>query len=425
MVALASYFSLLLLQVPFVVPLPTWPSISDDVNPISRRADAFACPVFGSTFNGYKGSCTSSDVVWSGATVSGKTISFYYVSQDPSIKAAENFTVTLDAIKTAATTALATYKNWAPGINIYLGLVGAIPDADGAASAYGIAHPVKTSSGAFSRCEVLVSLPPNSSDSSILRLKKAVSHELFHCVQYGQNLAGINSGKIVTDTTDWWVEGTARFFDGIIYPIPRALRSNILQLGTFPEHYRPSITIFENNYAASLFFHYLRNIGYTLDQIDAWIARKVGQPTEALDIQDTAATSLFTSNWHGFALAFANNNLTYPTAVPITPIRPLVPVLRATEVLGIGNSRTEPISVEPFTFSAIRYTFPEGTKYSISVVSAAAFSLRPAGSAAGWKVASGQTFSFTATTTSNSVDALVSCSKARACSGLVTFSRLS
>jgi hypothetical protein len=321
------------------------------------RADSFQCPVFES-WNGARETCSGEEIIWSNKTTAGKHVTYYIPSSDRTVSraGAARTKVAVQMIEGALDKGLAYYEKWGVGINVYLGIVGQY-------SAWGSANPLTDANGNMEHCEVIIRFPGATEDPVVtLRTMKSTVHELYHCVQYAQNLKGRNSGT--AEQRAWWMEGTARFFDGVMYPIAN-LVNDVLERGQFPEEYDPRVSLADQNYESALFYHYLHNVGTTPEQLNDWVATKTGRSTVAEDLADLEKTPLFVDNWHGFAEAYVGNKVSYTTTIPINIVTPLSPFETATLSGEVGTKvNTRSRTIGGFRFALGRYNLPAGTRYS-------------------------------------------------------------
>jgi hypothetical protein len=228
---------------------------------------------------------------------------------------------------------------------------------------------------------------------------------------------------------NWWIEGTARFMDGELYPI--APGSNVVKLGYFPEHYDPRFSVVEQpnkGYSTSLFFHYLLMTGRTVANVNQWVAQKVGQTSVDKDLIDIAADRSpylsFPKNWHGFAVAFADKKIKYHSSGELIQLAVSVPSTTLAQSLTVGQTKPLSRSVKAFTFNIVRYTFPANTaNFLLPSGTALPFrcSFRLKGSTSWVPVGAGVwEYIQPATSGTSYIDTLCSCGSATDCSG--TFS---
>jgi len=206
------FWGLVHLWATLVASAPTTGSPAADDSHMVRRAAPFTCPVF-NDYSGSKSTCPASDVEYDLSPLSGKTVFFYVVHSDPKLKTmatAKTLDTRIQTVRKAIVDALAAYSAWGGSFKIYIGLVGTIPDPEKPGRGpHGVAEAGTTVSGKFDRCNVLIAASPDEKADATLRMKKAIAHELYHCIQYVENLAGMSKGTVVQRA--WWVEGTARF----------------------------------------------------------------------------------------------------------------------------------------------------------------------------------------------------------------------
>jgi hypothetical protein len=392
------------------------------------RATSFQCPVF-TKYAIPNVTCPATDVHIDSVESYGKTVFLYAKSSDPLI--AKNGIASLNTrigrVKTAITAALKQYSGWGGKFKVHIGLLG---ELDG--GGYGKAQPV-TYGTAFRHCNVLIALYNNPiSTDALLRIQKAVVHEIYHCVQYAENLAG--KRKAADGLDDWWIEGTARFMDGEIYPITPG--SGVTDMGLFPEAYNPAVSIVEQagqGYSAALFFHYVLSTGRSVANVNDWVAAKVGQTSVANEHADLAADRSaalsFPKNWHGFAVAFADRKIKYRSSGDAIVTTRSLTYTPFTQTLVVGQITPSKRTVKPFTFDAVRYTFAANTANFLQLPGPTALrcSFRLKGSAAWVTVTSGSTWEYIPPATSGTsyIDTLCSCSGATTCSGTFNTQRAS
>ncbi|KAK0646854.1 hypothetical protein B0T16DRAFT_458736 [Cercophora newfieldiana] len=358
-------FSLLALA---VCSVSAAPSIAFPTASLLPRT-SFACPVF-PDFDGVLQICTDKDLFWDNRRAYGKDVTIYTIPNDPVIAGASSpsLATALETVESAVNRGLSYFQSWGAGLKIYIALLGNIPDDDGS-SPYGKANAAYTTTSGGSpsilHCDVLILYPKSNDPDHKLRALKAVVHELYHCLQYAQNLNGAKLRGTSTRRA-WWIEGTARFFDGVIYPPPTS--RDLQDLGKFPEAYNPEISLVRQTYEAALFYHYLVQAGLSPSRVNNWVASKTGRSSVAEDVQDISETATFTSNWHGFARAFADNAINYTASIPIVLANPFPrpAALAPLSSLGVGTTQRIPYALEPFTFNMTTFRFPINTVHRLS-----------------------------------------------------------
>jgi len=115
--------------------------------------------------------------------------------------------------------------------------------------------PLDAPGGTVIPCNVIMAFPEKSNTDPLLKLKKDLVKNMYHCVQHYHH-----RGHFFPRSEDtWWYEGTARFFDGIIWPTPPELvpayQSDIPfdPNPRYPELYNGIHPLHGNNAAAALF----------------------------------------------------------------------------------------------------------------------------------------------------------------------------
>lgn len=149
------------------------------------------------------------------------------------------------------------------------------------------------------RCPVrLFVLNPMTNDD----MKKALAHELFHCVQFGSLAPGQISGA-----ANWWLEGSAELFSVYVFP-ERTAQFN--REGHFRASVEAQKPIFQMDYEAVFpFLHYNQRSG-----IGRLVPLLRTMPSSSADsAQRGALRSMMASEeWLKFAQAFDDSQIRYP-----------------------------------------------------------------------------------------------------------------
>ncbi|KAK0710713.1 hypothetical protein B0H67DRAFT_646147 [Lasiosphaeris hirsuta] len=399
------------------------PSEETIVPGLAARATSFKCPVYPNEPPAQ--TCTDRDIFWDNRSVSGKSVTFYFTPNDPVISAASaaNRTAARELIEGAMNRALDYYQNWAVGLKIYFGVVGKLEKVSGKTLSATTGSPPKVT-----HCDILM-VYPDSTTNPIMRLRmlKVVAHELYHCIQFGANIAGMPSEA---DNGEWWSEGSARYFDGVLYPPPPSgAPTSLLDMSKFAEEYNPRRSLVQQEYEAALYYHYLQQVGVSPGAINAWVLAKTARRTAADDMRDAARTPLLADHWHGFAEAFVDNRINYTASNPIRLTNPLPnpPGTIAVPALSVGSSWSSgPVAVDAFMFNQTRFAFPTQTDHRVTLPKGTGFkcSFRQAGATV-WKGAGDVSFTVKNSRTARLlVDILCSCNGAVACSGSITVARI-
>jgi len=404
--------------------LPRYPVEVDDVHlhEIESRANSFKCPVFPGVTASQ--TCGDKDIFWDNVSYEGKTVTYYFAPNDKIISAASaaNRKAVRDLLEDSIKYALTAYKNVAKGLKIYVGVVGLIENNSGL---FGMAN-VGAKDNKVQYCGVLMKYPSSVSDPIIkLRTQKAMVHELYHCMQFGQNYIGMPKNGQGT-RGKWWVEGTARWMDGVLYPPQK--HQDLLDLGEFPEEYKWQKSLPEQTYEAALYYHYLNQAGISNAIINNWVTTKKARNTLAEDLADAANTPMLADNWHGFAEAFANNAINYTSKIAIHIDKPFPqPLTTVVPRLILGGMETWNYYRDSFTFNIGRFSFPKGTEHRLTFPSGKGFqcSYRQQGGPKAWLGHGDPSVTIKNTHTDGfGVDILCSCNAAVTCSGKLTVKRM-
>ena len=186
-------------------------------------------------------------------------------------------------------------------------------------SIWGIARP----------CEMVIGFQDrNFSTQSTIKTKKNLVKNLYHCVQqyYHPKIDWDGSSR------PWWHESVARFFDGLVWPLPPDVfpaRPPVLGPGNpeprYPEEYDGFRELGLNQAASALLWHWAHNTGWSPARITSWMKSlafvdgSIGswEASRSSFAADPELSALF----HSFARAAVMGNITYPTSPTPTPIR--------------------------------------------------------------------------------------------------------
>ncbi|KAK0649545.1 hypothetical protein B0T16DRAFT_456953 [Cercophora newfieldiana] len=174
--------------------------------------------------------------------------------------------------------------------------------------------------GIASPCNLIIVFPEHNATDPLLKLKKDIVKNMYHCVQYYHHpTVHVLSGQ------DWWFHGIARFLDGIIWPTPPELIPSAHSSGAepppeFPELYLGYLSLGRNDQAASLLWHWAFNSGWSLGDITDWMRQ---HPSKTLGWERHEAVALsadekITSLFHTFARAAVAGDITYPSGTPVS-----------------------------------------------------------------------------------------------------------
>ncbi|KAK0649070.1 hypothetical protein B0T16DRAFT_125316 [Cercophora newfieldiana] len=385
--------------------LPTQPSSEEAATPqLFPRATSFKCPVY--PRDKASETCTEDDIIWDNRSVGGKSVTLYFTANDPIISAASSAqrAAARKLIEDATNRALTYYQNWAKGLKVYLGVVGELEGM------YGATLPTRNSTTrAVEHCDIIMVYPDDTADPvQKLRMLKVVVHELYHCIQ-------------------WWVEGSARYFDGVLYPPQGITDPSLLELGAFAEEYNPKKSLVEQTYEAALYYHFLEQSGVSADKINAWISSKTARGSFEDELLDAASTPILADHWHAFAEAFADHGIFYAPDNHIELSNPLpsVPITITVPDLHAGAAQSYAVDIPPFTFDRARLTFPAGTQHRVGLPSGKGFecSYRQAGTATWKQFGDAASFNVKAGGNHLSVDILCSCNAGVLCQGRVVAAR--
>ncbi|KAK0640659.1 hypothetical protein B0T16DRAFT_393081 [Cercophora newfieldiana] len=175
--------------------------------------------------------------------------------------------------------------------------------------------------GIATPCNLIIVFPPpaNTTLPFMQLLKKDIVKNMYHCVQYYHHPT-----LHVLGGADWWFQGIARFFDGVLWPAPAELIHDEKRVSQFPEEYRGYLSLDHYNaQACSLIWHWAYNSGWTLQDITDWMKRHPSKATWWEDeVVVMAADERFTRLFHSFGRAAVEGNISYPSGARINLIPP-------------------------------------------------------------------------------------------------------
>ncbi|KAK5657407.1 hypothetical protein OQA88_2977 [Cercophora sp. LCS_1] len=166
--------------------------------------------------------------------------------------------------------------------------------------------------GIASPCNMIIIFPLHNSTEPIIKLKKDIVKNMYHCVQR------YHHPKM--NLEQWWYRGIARFFDGMIWPTPAELiperhASAIAPYRPkeFPELYIGYLPLFgSNDEANSLLWHWAYNTGWSLHDITEWMKQAPSRLFPGRDEQiAVSADNKIAALFHSFARAAVAGEITY------------------------------------------------------------------------------------------------------------------
>lgn len=141
----------------------------------------------------------------------------------------------------------------------------------------------------------------------------AVSHELFHCVQYAPG-TNIRAQMATSEALGaWWVEGTAEWFAAYaIGPQPRFARGRQFDTAVAAER-----ALYEMNYQMAVFFYwYHTNHGGPAAMVP--FMRAMATSGDAAAQQAAMQSVLDQDAWLQFAKDYDDRNIVYPRGLPVS-----------------------------------------------------------------------------------------------------------
>lgn len=167
-------------------------------------------------------------------------------------------------------------------------------------------------------------------------LRRSLSHEFFHCVQYETF-----HGKVGSDAARWWMEGSAEWFEDFVFPalVGDSDLDRVIRL--FTERSR-DYGLHENLYANAVFFAWLHQRGR--NAIFNYLSRLSGDGEDQLAGMRTALSQ---DDYNRFAQAYLDDEIVFPSGRRVEgSTRPLV----------LGRTTGEP-EADPNMQKAVRKAF--------------------------------------------------------------------
>lgn len=324
----------LISAVPNPVPEPQgdWPI---EVDPGDWWANnAFSCPL-------WKGSLpasaqdlagTTCNKAWSRTFTSGSITTFRYqlwgaFMQDP------RYTEIVNGLDDAIQKGLSSFGTLAGPLTINIGIVyGVLGD---------IVQVDDDNAGTKNPCYIIFDFPPSNQNYPLLAIQKHIIHGMYRCVEQFHR-PNVNAW---TDGNKWWRRGIARYFDGLSYPATAAM----LNRGLYPEEYQHGIPFYQNQDAASLFFHFADALGgWSPTDVNNYMKGHANKVTYEEERTSLSTDSKITSSlFHRFILACKDKTIKYPNGQTIIPHLPGPPEnsYSVVNINAVGNEYTKTIAI--------------------------------------------------------------------------------
>jgi len=217
-------------------------------------------------------------------------------------------------------------------------------------------------SGVKSPCYILINYPPSWVDIPLQALQKDIIQRMYQCVEQFHK----PTVTTLTEANEWWRLGIARYFDGLSYPAKPAFHT----YGLYPEEYHYGITLYQNDDAASLFFHFAQQQGWTPSDVNTWMKGHANKATYDQERTILSADTKITSGlWHKFILASIDGTIKYPNGQKITNTQGGPPKRTHSAVvdLTVGQNWSKTVSVSSFKGNTQVITFKAGQTLKVSM----------------------------------------------------------
>lgn len=226
-------------------------------------------------------------------------------------------------------------------------------------------------------CPVSVFLPGVTGKTAD-ELTGIIGHEVFHCFQYEHYRDQARAALRGDGNGRWWLEGTAKQFEGALRPCSRFARF-------WPAEYDTDTEVIaqRKGYPASLLFHYLaKNEGYTVRQFAQFMAAMSTSETAARQRRALAGAPAFDPLFHGFGRAIVNGGV--PTGCGDGKYE----VAFDSDDYEVDESRRIEIDLEAFKIESYGVQIPSDKVFDVRVEAGGGgdwrMSYRPADDPEGW-----------------------------------------
>lgn len=200
-------------------------------------------------------------------------------------------------------------------------------------------------------CPVLV-LPEGASGGADDGFKQVIAHEVFHCVEYWRQ------GRSSDASADWYIEGMAEYFSGVVYP---SADNEHQYLGGF-NFFTATDSILDLQYSSWVFFQYLGDrFGkeFVIGMLDALPTSggKSAQAAALAGIGDMATV------FHEFGQAFLDGQLRDESGSGL----PMSPYYLPRSRFALTPSPDRQLEAEPFQLSRYLLRYEEAKEYLIDL----------------------------------------------------------
>ncbi|KAM7208543.1 hypothetical protein V8F20_001224 [Naviculisporaceae sp. PSN 640] len=203
-------------------------------------------------------------------------------------------------------------------------------------------------------------------------LQHTIAHELYHCVQFER--------RPKRPDLALFEDAVANFFEYYLYPWLNP--SNSAKTGDrgAPHHYNSSKPLYDQTYSASLFQMYRHNRGFSLKEMDDWVAKRKAltpdmAPRRKVLADDKAMAKAFTT----FAKAFHDKGIFYDsthlppktvlqTLINVRTIDMIPPAQSELVLVAEGEEFVRDIDeMHSWTFEKYTATLPVGKRISVDI----------------------------------------------------------
>ncbi|KAK5268603.1 hypothetical protein LTR96_006310 [Exophiala xenobiotica] len=195
---------------------------------------------------------------------------------------------------------------------------------------------------------------PGSPSDVGLSLEQTIAHETYHCVEDANRKADLPSA----DHNGWWLEGAAEFYAMDFFPDHTD--------EAWPRNYDPSIPLYKQSYAVSLFWVFVHGFGWDYDKINNLVFNEPDSKTFMDARKSMAANDDVVKAFPEFAKSFTSNLITYSDGSLVDPVTVLTTVEPEPFPLPEGGSNNKVVKSAPFVPYRFALALHSGQSFEIT-----------------------------------------------------------
>jgi hypothetical protein len=261
------------------------------------------------------------------------------------------FLAYVEAAAEALRESVRVYAEWTELRDINLIFTALTPEDEEAEDTAAFVPDLRASEITSAACPVLV-LPGGASGGADDGFKQVIAHEVFHCVEYWRQ------GRATASDADWYIEGMAEYFGGVVYP-----NANVEHeyLNGF-NYFTATESLLDLQYASWVFFQYLGDrFGkeYVIGMLDVLPTSggKSAQAAALAGIGDMATV------FHEFSQAFLDGQLRDENGSGL----PMTPYYLPANAFTLSPAPDRELAATPFQIGRYRLRYEEAKEYLINL----------------------------------------------------------